>query len=318
MYIDEFCLFDMHYCMDWRAVTFDWNRARAFLVTAEEGSLSAAARALGLAQPTLGRQVAALEQELGVTLFERVGRGLALTPSGFELVEHVRAMGAAANRVSLAASGRAQSIEGTIRITTTEAYAAFVLPPIVAELRGQAPSITVEIVASNAVSDLRRREADIAIRNGRPTDPDLLAKRLGDDRAALYATPAYLARIGNPDSFAGFADADFIGFEDNQPLLEGLNSFGFSLTGRNFPVLTASHLVHWELVKQGLGVGVMPIRIGDAEPRVARALPAMAPIEVPVWLVAHRELRTSRRVRLVFDLLDAALSEVLSKSYGSE
>ena len=301
----------MHFRMDWRSVNFDWNRARAFLVTAEEGSLSAAARALGMAQPTLGRQVTALEQELGIALFERVGRGLTLTPSGLELVEHVRAMGDAASRVSLAASGQSQSIEGTIRITTTEVYAAFVLPPIIAKLRPLAPGITIEIVASNAVSDLRRREADIAIRNGRPTDPDLIAKKVKDDFAQLYATPAYLDRIGNPSSLAGFSQADFIGFDDNKPLLDGLNALGFSLTGRNFRVLTGSHLVHWELVKQGLGVGVMPMRTGDAEPLVRRILPTMDPIEVPVWLVAHRELRTSRRVRLVFDFLFDELSTSL-------
>jgi DNA-binding transcriptional LysR family regulator len=294
--------------MDWHSVIFDWNRARAFLVTAEEGSLSAAARALGLAQPTLGRQVSALEQELGVVLFERVGRGLALTESGLELLEHVRAMGEAAGRVSLAATGQSQSIEGTIRITASEAYAAFVLPPIVAALRREAPGITVEIVASNALSDLRRREADIAIRNGRPTDPDLIARKVKDDGAALYATPGYLERIGNPQTPAALSRAEFIGFEDNAPLLDGLNALGFTLTGRNFPVATASHLVHWALVKQGIGVGVMMTRVGDAEPLVRRALPEMAPIPFPVWLVAHRELRTSRRVRLVFDFLFAALS----------
>ncbi len=305
----------MHFRMDWRSVNFDWNRARAFLVTAEEGSLSAAARALGMAQPTLGRQVTALERELGVALFERVGRGLALTPSGLELVEHVRAMGDAASRVSLTASGQSQSIEGTIRITTTEVYAAFVLPPMIAKLRRLAPGITIEIVASNAVSDLRRREADIAIRNGRPTDPDLIAKKVKDDFAQLYATPAYLDRIGNPSSLAGFSQANFIGFDDNKPLLDGLNALGFNLTGRNFPVLTGSHLVHWDLVKQGLGVGVMQIRTGDAEPLVRRILPTMDPIEVPVWLVAYRELRTSRRVRLDFDFLfDELYTSVLLSS----
>ena len=294
--------------MDWRSVTFDWNRARAFLVTAEEGSLSAAARALGMAQPTLGRQVAALERELGVALFERVGRGLALTASGLELVEHVRAMGEAANRVSLAASGQSQSIEGTVCITATEVYAAFVLPSIVETLRRSAPGITTEIVASNAVSDLRRREADIAIRHVRPTDGDLIAKRLPDDTAQLYATPAYLDRIGHPRSFAECSQADFIGFDNNQPLLDGLNAKGFTLTTGNFPVLTASHLVHWELVKQGVGIGIMPLRIGDSEPSVTPVLPAMDPFEIPVWLVAHRELNTSRRVRLVFDLLAQALA----------
>lgn len=298
----------MHFRMDWRSVNFDWNRARAFLVTVEEGSLTAAARALGMAQPTLGRQVTALEQELGVALFERVGRGLSLTPGGLELVEHVRAMGKAAGRVSLTASGQSQSIEGMICITTTEVYAAFVLPPIVAKLRRLAPGINIEIVASNAVSDLRRREADIAIRNGRPTDPDLIARKVKDDAAQLYATPAYLDRIGRPKSVAEFSKAEFIGFDDNQPLLDGLNALGFNLTGRNFPVLTGSHLVHWELVKQGLGIGVMQVRAGDAEPSVQRVLPSMDPIEIPVWLVAHRELKTSRRVRLVFDFLFDELS----------
>jgi DNA-binding transcriptional LysR family regulator len=151
--------------MDWRSVKFDWNRARAFLVTAEEGSLSAAARALGMAQPTLGRQVDALEQELGVVLFERVGRGFTLTPSGLELLDHVRAMGDAANRVSLTAAGQSQSIEGKICIAASETYAAILLPPIIAKLRQVEPGIHIEIVASTKASDLLRREADIAIRN---------------------------------------------------------------------------------------------------------------------------------------------------------
>lgn len=298
----------MHFRMDWRSIKFDWNRAKAFLVTAEEGSLSAAARALGMAQPTLGRQVAALEQELGVALFDRVGRGLTLTPSGLELVEHVRAMGEAASRVSLSASGQSESIEGTIRITASEIYAAYLLPPVVARLRETAPGIDVEIVATNALSDLRRREADIAVRTGQPTDPELIAKKLRDGAAQLYATQGYLDRIGDPGTIDGMSTADFVGFDDNKQFLDGLNALGFRLTQKSFPLRTASHLVHWRLVKQGLGVGIMAIEIGDAEPLVRRAIPSMAPIAFPVWLVAHRELNTSRRVRLVFDLLAEALS----------
>ncbi len=196
MLIDEICLIDMHLRMDWRSVKFDWNRARAFLVTAEEGSLSAAARALGMAQPTLGRQVCALESELGVILFERAGRSLTLTQSGLELVEHVRAMGDAATRVSLTASGQSQSIEGRVCVTASEAYSVFILPPVIAKLRRIEPGITIEIIASNDVRDLRRREADIAVRNGRPTDPDLIAKKIKDDTACLYAAEGYLAQCG--------------------------------------------------------------------------------------------------------------------------
>lgn len=288
-------------------MTFDWNAARAFLAAAEEGSLSAAARALGVSQPTLGRQVAALEQQLGVALFERVGRGMTLTAGGLELAEHVRAMGEAANRLSLGASGQSQSIEGVIRISASEAYAAYVLPPIVETLREAAPGLTVEIVATNALSDLRRREADIAVRNGRPTDPNLVARKIGDDGATFYATPGYLARAERPTRLEDLERMSFVGFDDNAQVIEGLANVGLTLGERNFPVSSANHLVNWELVKQGLGVGVMPTAIGDAEPKVERVLPDRTPIRFPVWLVAHRELNTSRRVRLAFDLLAEGL-----------
>ncbi|MGA9519843.1 MAG: LysR family transcriptional regulator [Myxococcaceae bacterium] len=294
--------------MNWRAVNFDWNRARAFLVTAEEGSLSAAARALGVAQPTLGRQVSALEDELGVVLFERVGRGLALTPSGLELLDHVRAMGEAAWRVSLAAGGQSQTITGTVSITANEIYSAFLLPPIVQKLRRETPGIEIQIIASNTAMDLRRREADIAIRNFRPTEPDLIATRLKDDSMRLYASTRYLKRIGNPRTPQELSGAEFIGFDRSDVLLNALNSVGLKLTRANFPVLTGSHLVHWEMVKQGLGVGVAPERVGDAEPRVRRAIPGLAPLAMPVWLTTHRELRTSRRIRMVYDLLGTELA----------
>ncbi len=293
--------------MDWRSVKFDWNRARAFLVTAEEGSLSAAARALGMTQPTLGRQVTALEEELGVALFERVGRGLELTPSGLELVEHVRSMGEAATRVSLTASGQSQSIEGTVCITATEVTSAFILPPIIARLRRAEPGIVVEVVATNSVRDLRRREADIALRSLRPSDPDLIARKLRDDTARLYASESYLSRVGDLRSLEDLSRAEFVGFEDNEPFLKGLNALGMSLTARNFPILCGNHLVQWELVKQGAGIGVMLTRIGDAEPLVRCAAPWLETFSFETWLVSHRELRTSRRVRLVYDWLTEEL-----------
>ena len=212
--------------MDWRAVKFDWNRARAFLVTAEEGSLSAAARALGMAQPTLGRQVDALEEELGVILFERVGRGFTLTPSGLDLLDHVRAMGDAAGRVSLAAAGQSQSIEGTICIAASETHAAMLLPPVIAKLRARHPGIHIEIVASSRASDLRRREADIALRNFAPTEPDLIARKIRDIPARLYATPDYLDRIGNPKLPYDLRHADFISIDSTGMFLKGLNAMG--------------------------------------------------------------------------------------------
>lgn len=294
--------------MDWRSVKFDWNRARAFLVTAEEGSLSAAARALKMTQPTLGRQVTALEKELGVALFERRGRGLELTPSGLDLVEHVRAMGDAASRLSLSASGQSTSLEGTVCITATDVTAVFVLPAIIEKLRRMEPGINVELIASNSSSDLKRREADIAIRAYRPTQPDLIAKKVSDVPARLYASAGYLKHIGNPKLPADFSDADFIGFDRSELLISALNALGFDLTQRNFPVVTENHIVHWELVKHGVGIGIMPDELGDTEPMVQRALVDLEPLMTEIWLAAHREVRTSRRIRTVFDFLAAELS----------
>jgi len=295
--------------MNWKSVNFDWNRARAFLVTAEEGSFSAAAKALDLSQPTLGRQVNSLEQELGVALFDRVGKSLELTPSGLELIEHVRQMGEAANRLSLSASGQSQSIEGNVSISLSEVHSVYWLPSILVKLRKLAPGLTVEVVATNNVSDLRRRDADIAIRNFRPTQPELIAKKIKNISAQLYATPGYLASIGNPVTLEQFSKADFIGLDAGGMLLQGLNNHGFNLTKKNFPLFTESYLTHWALVKQGLGIGLMPDDIGDAQSTVQRIMPNLEPFDSPVWLTTHRELRTSRRVRLVFDLIAQELQD---------
>ena len=294
----------MHYRMDWRSLKFDWNRARAFLVTAEEGSLAAAARALGMTQPTLGRQVAALEQEMGVQLFQRRGRGLELTPNGVQLVEHVRAMGEAANRFSLAATGKAESIEGSICITASELAATFLLPPMIKKLRTQEPGIEIEIIATNEETSINRREADIAIRSFRPSQGDLIVRKLRDMRAHLYASREYLQRLGNPSSIGELNGANYIDWEKSGMLMALLNAQGFELTEKNFPVITRSHLVQWELVKLGAAITATLEEIGDPEPLVERIeMPGLAPFEGVLWIVTHQELRTSRRVQLVFDFL---------------
>lgn len=294
--------------MDWRAVRFDWNRARAFLVTAEEGSFSRAAIALGATQPTIGRQVAGLEEELGVLLFSRVGNLLELTPAGVDLLEHVRAMGDAAMKVSLVATGQAQSIEGNVCITAGEAVAAFLLPPVLAGLRRDHPGIEIEVVASNQPRDLLRREADIAIRNFRSEQPDLIARKLGDARARLYASPSYLERIGPIRGPDDLTRAELFAFDHTDVMIKGMRAVGVELTRQHFPIITSNHLVQWELCKQGVGVCVMMEVIGDAEPRVRRALPELPPFPVPMWMMCHDELKTSRRIRVVFDRLASELA----------
>lgn len=295
--------------MNWQLISFDWNQARAFLATAEEGSLSAAARALGLTQPTLSRQVAALEDDLGVLLFDRVGRSLLLTEAGLDLLEHVRAMGTGASLLSLAASGRSQTIEGQVSITATDAMSAYILPAVLQRVRAVAPGIEIEVVASNEVRDLRRREADIALRNIRPEQPDLIAKLARETTAHLYASTAYLDAHGRPETPEDLKNADFVGFVDSQVLIPTLNGMGLPVSRRNFKLSSASSVVVWELVKQGLGITIMPKEIAALTPGIEKVLPELAPVPVPVWLISHRELLTSRRIRIVFDLLADALSK---------
>ncbi len=292
--------------MDWRAVRFDWNRARAFLVSAEEGSFSAAARALGLTQPTVGRQVAALEEALGVVLFTRAGHALELTPTGMDLVEHARAMAEGATQLSLVAAGQSAQLEGRVCVAASQLISAYLLPPVVARLRVEHPGIELELVASNATQDLRRREADIAVRNFQPEQPGLIAKKVGDREACMYATPAYLARVGHPKTPADLSRAEFFGFDRTERMIGYLRPLGVHLTERNFPIVAENHLVQWQLCKQGAGICIVMDEVGDADPDVVQVVPEIR-IPVPVWLVTHRELRTSRRMRVVFDVLAETL-----------
>ena len=299
--------------MNWRTVNFDWNRARAFLVTAEEGSLSAAAKALGVSQPTLGRQVAALEEELSTALFERGGRGLELTRNGLELLAYVRAMGEAASSLSLAATGQAQSIEGEIAISASEITAAYILPPILQRLRYQYPGIRINLVASNEASDLRRRAADIAIRNFRPTEPDLIARKVGEFSATLYARPEILADLPSPLT-EDLCKVPFIGFlSNNERYVGALAQRGLKLREEQFVARTDSHLVHWQMARAGIGIGMMPVELGNAEAEVERVFEDKV-FGGDVWLVSHRELRMNLRVRTVFDFLVAELSEYFGES----
>ena len=162
--------------------------------------------------------------------------------------------------------------------------------------------------AAGSARDLRRREADIAVRNFTPSQPELVAKKIADRSARLYATPGYLEELGNPTSPAELSRAHFFGFDRSEVMITGLRALGIMLTPKSFPIITDNHLVQWELCKQGAGICIVMDEVGDAEPRVRRVLPDLPPLPVPVWLATHRELRTSRRIRVVFDLLAEALS----------
>ena len=295
--------------MNWDAADFDWNQARAFLATAEEGSLSAAARALGVTQPTLSRQVSALEEKLGITLFERGPRTMNLTSAGMEVLDHVRAMHEAATRMSLSASGQSQTIAGMVRIATTDTTACYHLPPVLTALRKLAPDIEIEVRTSNQLKDLINREADIAVRHARPSEPELIAKKIRSSWANLYASKAYLDRVGRPETLADIQKLDFIGFETRDMLIPHMKQNGLPLTGAHFRFTVDSGPAAIELTRAGLGVGILIADDAEVFSDLERIWPDFGPVEVPVWLVTHRELHTSKRIRLVYDLL----SEMLGK-----
>ena len=286
----------------------DWNQLKAFLETAEAGSLSAAARKLGLTQPTLSRQVAAIEQRMGVTLFERVGRAMALTPTGLALLEHARAMGAAAEALGLAARGRAQAVGGVVSVSATDTMATYVLPPLVRQLREQEPGIAIDVIASDAVSDLLRREADIAIRHVKPEQPELIARFIRDAEANFYASEDWVKAHGHPRTAEEAAHLDFVGSDRNGQFLAYLRQQGLPLSESNFSCYADHSKAHWALVRHGMGIGAMIDQIAGNTPGMVRVLEDVPPFRFPIWLVTHRELRTSRRIRVVFDALAQALA----------
>lgn len=297
--------------MNWKSLKFDWNYTRAFLVTAEEGTLSAAAKALGMTQPTLSRQVSALEEEMGTMLFERVGQRLVLTNSGMELLEHARSMGNAALLFALTARGQSQQIEGTVIISAGELDAVFRLPKIIAKLRQQEPGINIEVVVTNEPSDLKRREADIAIRNFRPTQNDLIAKKLGTEVIWLYGTSNYVQQLPLISQTSELSKIQLIGFDQSSGVSDVLNQKGWDLTSKNFKLVTSFQLLQLELCKEELGLIFFPEIMGDREPNLVRAYEHMGPaLELPVWLVCHQELRTNLRVRRVFDFIAENLDKV--------
>jgi DNA-binding transcriptional LysR family regulator len=285
----------------------DWTLLRSFLAVAEAGSLSAAARQLGTSQPTLGRHIRALEAALGISLFARAADGLRLTPDGTNLAPHARSMRDAAERLALAAAAQGAAASGTVRITASRVVAHYLLPPILARLRATHPAIEIELVASDATENLMFREADIALRMYRPTEPQVAARHIADLPMALYAARSYLDRAGRPDSLDALLRLQWVGFDRSDLILRTMRDLGISATRDFFATRCDDQLVYWNLVRAGCGVGGMQARIADADPMVERVAAFVELPPMPVWLTVAEPLRTSPRIRLVLEALAAGL-----------
>ena len=233
-----------------------------------------------------------------------------MTDAGLQLLDHVRAMAEDANKLSLVASGQAQDIEGRVCITATEILASYNLPPMIRKLRERAPGIVVDVVASDKIRDLLQREADIAIRHTQPIEPDLIARRIGYMTGHIYASQRLIDEVGMPTSLDDLQDKDFVGIENTEELIASVSDMGLALRVEQFRTSAASGSCMLHLIKEGLGFGFLPKDTGEHFTDLVSVLPDHFHAEIPVWLVTHRELHTSQKIRVVFDLLADELQQI--------
>lgn len=283
----------------------DWNLVRHFLAVARAGTLAGAARELGVDQTTVGRRVAAFEERVGAPLFERGALGYALTDAGRRVLVSAEVMSTAASDVEARALGEDKRLSGTVRIATTDTLAEHFVVRAVAELRAEHPAIDVVIATGWRAVSLVRREADIAVRLPRPTDPRLAGRRVATFAMRLYAAPSYLRVRGEPR--VDLAGHDLIAYEEATPQSSREPFAGASIDGARvvFQGNTAAVLVR--AAKAGLGVVELPSYVGDAQPGLARVLPARE-LAYGVWMVVHGDARRAARVRTVCDKIAAAFS----------
>lgn len=289
----------------------DWTLLRVFLEVAQCGSLSRAAIALGSSQPTLSRQIAQLEAHVGRALFERTTRGVRLTEAGEALRAPAERMREHAQQFALVAAGKSQTLAGTVRLTASEMVSTYLLPGLLRALRDAHPEIQIELVASNEVENLLEREADIALRMVRPKQTALVARRLADQPLGFYAHRDYVAARGKPTE-ATLRTHEWVGFDRSDQFIRGFRAAGFQVDRAMFTFRCDNQIVGWHAVLAGLGIGVGMHRIAALSPQLVRVLPKVAVPPLPLWITAHRALRGTPRLKVVFDFLAASLADSLA------
>jgi DNA-binding transcriptional LysR family regulator len=291
----------------------DWSLWRSFAAVVAEGSLSAAARSLGLSQPTLGRHIEALEQVLGVTLFDRTISGLKPTDTALRLYEPVAQAQKALAEASLVAEGSSGVLGGTVRLTSSTVMCHYVLPQMLATLRKEFPAIAIELVPSDSAENILLREADIAVRMFRPTQLELITRKIGEIPIVACAHEDYLRERGTPDGVMDLLGHDLIGLDRSELIIDGARAMGFNLSRDNFALRTDSQTEIWELCKAGLGITFAQAGLVADTPGMVRILPGFNAEPLQVWLTTHRELFTSRRIRAIYDRLAEELTAYLGK-----
>ncbi len=290
-----------------------WDLYRAFLAVMEEGSLSGGARRLGLTQPTVGRQIEALEQALGVKLFTRSQTGLAATDTAVTLRPFAENLRATANALRRASTDASVSSHGTVRITVSDVVGVEVLPPILTALREAHPVIKIELVLSNRTQDLLQRDADIAIRMVQPSQAALIARRVGAIPLGLYAHRRYLDQCGIPASIDDLKNHALIGFDQETSYIRNMQKRGLPLTRDMFSLFTDNQLAQLAAIRAGYGIGMCQVALVKSNPELLPVLPQAVTSELETWIVMHEDLRSSERCRIVFDALVSGVSNYITK-----
>jgi DNA-binding transcriptional LysR family regulator len=291
------------------ATEIGWELYRTFLGVLKQGSLSGAARALDLAQPTVGRHIAALEKSLGLALFTRSQTGLMPTEAAQSLRGLAESMQSTAASLERAAASQGAGVRGTVRVTASDVIGVEVLPPIVAALREQYPELTVELVLTNRVQDLLRREADIAVRMVRPRQELLVARRIGEIKVGLYAHQRYLDRHGTPTSMADLGSHSLIGFDEITDFIRSASKRLSGLRRESFAMRSNSDLAQLALIRAGAGIGLCQAAIARRDNAMVRVLPKQFSLPLETWITMHEDLRNSPRCRVTFDALVEGLQQ---------
>ena len=291
-----------------------WDLYRSFLAVMQEGSLSGAARRLGLTQPTVSRHIDALEAAIGADLFLRSQRGLAPNEMALDLEPYARTLDLTAAAARRAASARVGEIRGRVRVSASEVVGVEHLPPILARLRRRYPDLVVELVLSNALDDLLRREADIALRMVAPTQDALVTRRLPSVAVGLHARRDYLERRGAPGSVADLAQHDIIGFDKENPATRAVAAAYPALDRGAFALCADSDLAQLAAIRAGFGIGMCQVSVARRDPELVRVLAEEVTFEFGLWLAMHEDLRTSARCRAVFDALAEGLAASVAGS----
>jgi len=284
-----------------------WDDMRVFLAVLEDGSLSAAARRLGLAQPTVRTRIEALEHSLGTVLFTRSPAGLTPTEAALALRSPAEAMAHAAAQFRRMAAAPADALAGPVRLSVPEFIGVEVLPLILAGLRRTHPDITVELVLSNRAADILGHEADLALRTFAPAQGSLIARRLADLPLGFFASPDYLARRGTPATLEELAAHDLIGPDRSAADLAAVARLAPAGVALNFALRTDSHPAQIAAARAGLGIVVVQIPRAARDPDLRRVLPAVEVMQLPLYLVTHADLRQVPRIRAVMAALIRAL-----------